>query len=248
MRTNVLEEIRTELTKTSSSFEIIYRFRFPDLQQRELSITLDKTTLHAIRGVRNSYPEWTKLKNFKCPHCPLDESEHEYCPLAVSLVEVIDKFKDAPSYQNVDIQVETPARNYWKYSSLQSGVSSMLGIYMVSSGCPIMAKLKPLLYFHLPFASLDETQIRALSLYLLSQYVVWKRGGTPDWEMNNLLNYYEDIRMLNHSVSRKIANLEEMDTSINSLVILNNFADYVTFTIDEKVLEELEQYFKEFMP
>lgn len=227
--------------------QILYRFRFPDMQQQELSIRLDPTSLQIIREQSVSYPSWTRLEEFRCPHCPLDPAVHEYCPLALSLVEVIEKFKNVPSYQNVEVQVETPARNYWKYSSLQSGVSSMLGIYMVSSGCPIMQKLKPLLYFHLPFASLDETQIRALSLYLLSQYIVWKRGGTPDWEMTNLLNIYEDIRILNHSVSRKIANLEEKDTSINSLVILNNFADYVTFTIDEKVLDDLERYFSEFM-
>jgi len=234
------------LTKDQKEIQILYRFRFPDLQQRELSIKLDKTNLQIIREKATEHPAWTRLENFKCPHCPLDPALTEYCPLALSLVDVIEKFKDAPSYQNVEIQVETPARNYWKYSSLQSGVSSLLGIYMVSSGCPIMQKLKPLLYFHLPFASLDETQIRALSLYLLSQYLVWKKGGKPDWEMTNLVNIYEDVRVLNHSVSRKIANLEVMDTSINSLVILNNFADYVTFTIDEKVLDDIEQYFAEF--
>ncbi len=233
--------------KKEKNFTISYKFRFPDLEQRVLQINLDKTTLQVIRTPRDNYPDWTKMSSFRCSHCPLNAAEYEHCPLAVSLVEVLDTFKDAPSYQSVDIEVEVPARTYSKYTSLQSGVSGVLGIYMVSSGCPIMAKLKPLLYFHLPFASLDETQIRVLSLYLLSQYVMWKRGGTPDWEMNNLLNFYDDIRILNHSVSKKIANLEKLDTSINSLIILNNFADYVTFTIDEKVLEDMEQYLHEFM-
>ena len=245
MRTEILTQNDTEV-KNQSQFEIAYRFNFPGPAQRELKVCLDSASLQIIRPQRESYPDWTKLERFRCPHCPLSATEHEYCPLALSLVEVIEKFHDAPSYQSVEIQVESPARNYWKYSSLQSGVSSILGIYMVSSGCPYMTKLKPMLYFHLPFASLEETQIRSLSMYLLSQYIVWKKGGTPDWEMNNLMNHYEDIRILNHSVSKKIANLEMMDTSINSLIILNNFADYVTFTIDEKILEEIEFYLKEF--
>ncbi len=233
--------------KNEAVFTISYKFRFPDLEQRVLDINIDKATMQVVNSKRDDYPEWTKMTNFRCSHCPLNASKYEYCPLAISLVDVIDTFKDTPSYQSVEIEVKTPARNYSKFTSLQSGVSGVLGIYMVSSGCPIMAKLKPLLFFHLPFASLDETQIRVLSLYLLSQYIVWKRGGNPDWEMNNLLNFYEDIRILNHSVSKKIANLEVLDTSINSLIILNNFAEYVTFTLDEKVLEEMEQYLYEFM-
>ena len=98
-----------------------------------------------------------------------------------------------------------------------------------------MGKLKPIAAF--PSAVCFYSKRHSSEHYLftlLSQYVTWKRGNVPDWDMNNLVNIYEDIRALNHNVSKKIANLEEMDTSINSLVILNNFADYVTFTIDEK--------------
>jgi hypothetical protein len=123
----------------------------------------------------------------------------------------------------------------------------MMGIRMVSSGCPVMGKLKPMLHFHLPFATLEETQVRALSIYLLAQYVKNKKGGEPDWEMDGLVKIYEDIRVLNLNVSRKIADLEDKDTSINSLVILNNFADYVTFTIDEFMIDDLVTYVREFM-
>lgn len=91
---------------------------------------------------------------------------------------------------------------------------------MVTSGCPIMGKLKPLLYFHLPFASIDETEVRALSLYLLAQYVKHIKGEKPDWEMKNLKKIYEDVRTLNHHVSKKIVNLSERDANINSLIVL----------------------------
>lgn len=247
MQLEVLEKIHADSMKSNQEIEYTYTFIFPDEQQKVLSIKVDKATLGIIRTDRSYYPEWAKLSKFKCPHCPLNEDKYEYCPLAMNLVDIIEQFHDLPSFQNAEILVETQQRSYSKKTSLQAGVSSLLGILMVSSGCPIMGKLKPMLHFHLPFASLEETQFRVLSFYLLSQYIVWKRGAEPDWEMNNLVNIYEEIRELNHSVSKKIVNLEEMDTSINSLVILNNFADYVTFTIDEKMIEELEFYLRGFL-
>jgi hypothetical protein len=117
---------------------------------------------------------------------------------------------------------------------------------MVTSGCPIIGRLKSMVNFHLPFATLEETQIRVFSFYLLHQYIKWKKGYNPDWEMKELIKIYEDIRILNQNVSKKIANLELQDTSINSLVILNNFAEYVTFTLDEKILDEIESFIKDF--
>lgn len=247
MKITELEQMERTFDQKQNELQFVYTFRFSDGTEKEFFLRVEKESLNIIQHDDIRLPDWAKLENFKCPHCPLNESEYPYCPVAVNLVKIIDEFKKLPSFQNAEISVETNARNYSKYTTLQSGVSSLLGILMVSSGCPIMGRLKPLLYFHLPFATLEETQIRALSLYLLSQYVRWKKGDRPDWEMVNLVNYYEDIRILNHNVSKKIANLEEMDTSINSLVILNNFADYVTFTIDEKMIEEIEFYLKDFL-
>ncbi len=224
-----------------------YRFKFENGEEKRFVLNLKKDDLSIDLQFKNEIPEWAELKNFKCEHCPLDETVVKHCPVAVNLADIIDEFRDLPSYENAEVFVETPTRNYYKRTSLQSGVSSMMGIRMVSSGCPVMGKLKPLLYFHLPFGTLEETQVRALSLYLLAQYVKQKKGGVPDWDMNNLVNIYEDIRILNHNVSKRIANLETKDTSINSLVILNNFADYVTFTIDEFMIDELVNYVKEFM-
>ncbi|MCE1189236.1 MAG: hypothetical protein LWX56_08840 [Ignavibacteria bacterium] len=226
---------------------IYYLFEFPDGTSKEFEVMLDKETLQIVHNKQYPKPDWARLEAFKCPHCPLSDFVCTYCPLAINLAGIIPQFQEMPSYREAKVTVRTSARDYSKETSLQSGVSSLLGILMVSSGCPIMGKLKPMLHFHLPFGTLDETQVRVLSLYALAQYVKWKRGGHPDWEMNDLVGIYEDIRQLNRNVSKKIANLEIMDTSINSIVILNNFAEYVTLTIDEKMLDELEFYLKEFM-
>ncbi|MDP2414297.1 hypothetical protein [Daejeonella sp.] len=224
-----------------------YTFKLKSGLEKAFRVSVDKSSLSIIYQKTNSFPDWTKLKNFRCSHCALDLKVHEYCPLAINLVDIIQTFQEYNSFDEAEITVETENRNYSKVTSVQSGVSSMLGIRMVTSGCPVMGKLKPLIPTHLPFASLEETEMRVLSSYLLAQYVKWKKGGEPDWEMTNLINIYEDIRILNHNVSKKIADLEKKDVSINSLIVLNNFADYVSFTLDEKMLEDFETIFKEFM-
>lgn len=58
---------------------------------------------------------------------------------------------------------------------------------------------------------------------------------------------YEDIRILNYHVSQKIVTLIKKNASINSLIILNNFAEFVTIILSEKALEEVEFYLKEFL-
>jgi len=232
---------------TDEELIFTYTFKFADGQSKEFVTKVNKITLDIIKPPREEYPDWVKMSEFKCSHCPLDENVVVNCPLAENVVELIEQFQDLPSFENTDVEVQAGERFYHKHTSLQSGISSLLGIRMVSSGCPIIGKLKPMLHFHLPFATLDETQVRVLSIYLLSQYVTWTRGKAPDWEMKNLIKIYEDIRTLNMNVSRKIANLEKKDANINSLIILNNFADYVTFTISEKLIEELEVYLHEFL-
>lgn len=231
----------------SAEIQISYTFRFEDSTQKSFKVRIDNESLNIIRSGALELPDWARMQNFKCQHCPLDAARHEYCPVAVNLVDIIEEFKEFPSYEKAEVTIETQNRNFSRFTSLQSGVSALVGIKMVTSGCPVMGRLKPMLHTHLPFATLEETQIRAFSLYLLSQYIAWRKGGKPDWEMNRLANFYEDIRILNYNVSKQIADLEKKDTSINSLIILNNFADYVTFTLDEKLVDELEYYFRDFI-
>lgn len=223
-----------------------YHFTFSNDTVKTITAIVDRNTLSIIEPQHRYFPEWAKLENFKCPNCPLNPEEHTYCPLALNLQTILSEFNDKNSFELVEVLVETPVRNYQKKTSLQQGVSSLLGILMVTSGCPVMGKLKPLLYFHLPFASIEETEVRALSLYLLAQYVKMIKGEEPDWEMNKLKKIYEDVRTLNHHVSKKIVNLSAKDANINSLIVLNNFAEFVTIILGEKTIEELEFYLKEF--
>ncbi|MBN1383571.1 MAG: hypothetical protein JW983_01650 [Elusimicrobia bacterium] len=220
-----------------------YRFTFKNGEEKEFNIKLDKKTLGIISDKPESYPDWTELRCFKCPNCPLDENQNKYCPIAVNLIEFVNSFKSRVSYEEVDIVIKTEARQYMKHVALQVGLSSLLGIYMVTSSCPIMEKLKPMVCSHLPFATLEEGRYRAISMYLLAQYFLYKRGETPDWELKNLVKLYEEVRIVNRNFCKRISSTITQDASVNALVALNTNADFVPISIAKNKLALIEDYF-----
>lgn len=226
--------------------KFVYKFVFNDKTEKSFEIEIDSKTLNIIREEKE-YPEWTKFGYFSCEHCPIDKTKEEYCPVAMSLSDIIEFFSNTPSYEEAKIYVLSNERQYAKKTSVQVGVSSIIGILMATSGCPHLAKMKPLVRFHLPFASLEETEFRVMSMYLLAQYFRMKNNQEADWDLKGLVKVYEDIQKVNQTVAAKIADLEKRDTSINAVVVLNNFADFVTFSIDEKDFDHIEKIFNSYI-
>ena len=224
-----------------------YTFAFPDKSTKEFIVTLDTSTLHVVQPVRLSYPDWMKLKFNQCPRCSLDVSKNEYCPIASSLYDPIECFRHLKSFEPVEVSISTKERKYIRQTTLQKGLSSLIGIFMVTSGCPAMERLKPMVRFHLPFATEEETKYRALSMYLLAQFFVSRHGKNPDWEMKDLVGLYEDIRMVNKSFTGRLMGTATEDASINAVVILDCFADSIAFSITEDMLEEIEVLFSAYL-
>jgi hypothetical protein len=192
---------------------------------------------------RDEYPDWTTLSLSQCPNCPLNTIEHTQCPVAANLVDLIDFFKDSVSHEEVDLKVESIHRTYSKRTTMQDGISSMLGMLMVTAGCPVMDKLRPMLRAHVPFGTLEETTYRYLSMYMLAQYFLHQRGETPDLELTGLQTLLEDIQVVNKHFWQRFANASVRDASINALVVLDNLAQYAAFSIDIGVLEDTEMLF-----
>ncbi len=235
--------MKTEDSGQHSTIDYKYKFSFGGGVESVLNIRLDRKTLTLIPDAREAYPEWTRLEYFRCPNCSLDESKVKYCPSAVNIIELIDLFKDSISYEEVDVLVETDARSYSKHTSLQVGLSSLLGLIMVVSGCPVTEKLKPMAYSHLPFATTEETMYRVISTHLLAQYFLQKKGKTPDWELKELIKTYDDMHVINMNFFKRISNIKIEDASLNAIAILDTFANLVPCSIDEEMLGEIEQMF-----
>jgi hypothetical protein len=155
-----------------------------------------------------------------------------------------DFFQDMISYKEVDLLVQSEERTYIKHTTLQQGISSLMGIYMVTSGCPIMEKLKPMVRYHLPFVTLRETRYRVISMYLLIQYFRYRRGKRPDWELKNLVRIYDEIQIVNKSFFQRLAHIKVMDATLNALIKLDMFAKHISMLVNKDSLDEMECLFK----
>ena len=226
-----------------------YCFTFADGTVKEFHVDCDAETLLIQKPPTGVYPEWTELNFCKCPHCPLDEKRQKYCPVAANLVDLVISFGGSVSFEEVDVVIETRQRSYRKHTVLSKGISSLIGIYMVTSGCPVMEKLKPMVRYHMPFATNEETTYRVISMYLFAQYFLNKRGGQPDWELKNLLQIYDDVRMVNEYFCQRLRNirLQEEDANINAMVILDCLADSLQFSINRDMLNDFEALFQAYL-
>lgn len=220
-----------------------YHFTLKGGRKKTFEVALDPQTLQIVAPPRASYPVWTQLANNKCPNCPLNEQETPYCPAAVSVIDVVDFFNQSLSFEEVDVEVETKERRFQKRCSLQEGVGSLMGLYMPASGCPIMAKFRPMARYHLPFASSQETLYRFLSMILLAQYFLAKHGQQPDWAGKGLLDLCQEIQDVDKAFFQRIATIAIEDAALNALVRLHAQANAVEFIVDQGALDELDQLF-----
>jgi len=219
-----------------------YYFIFENGERATFDITLEAESLKLRPQQEITPTNWTKLDYHQCKNCPLKKNDYPDCPLALNLSTVLPRFNDMYSFEKVHVMVETPERTYSKNTTIQSGLSAMLGIYMVTSDCPVMAPLKPMVRFHLPFACVEETVFRSVSTYLLRQYLKKKNGGTPDWDLDGLMKNYEDIQLLNRGMAERMRSIVDKDANLNALVVLDVFAKELPFSI-AKSLDNLRYLF-----
>lgn len=224
-----------------------YTFKFSNEFEKEFHIELDYKTLNLVKERNVAPPQWTKLDFFKCSHCTLDEGTHPFCPIAANLADLIDFFREMISYEEVNLHIKCNERAYMNHTTLQKGISSLIGIYMVTSGCPAMEKMKPMVRYHLPFASMWETHYRVLSMYLLAQYFLYKSGKQPDWDLKNLVCIYDDVQIVNKNISQRLASIKIKDATLNALINLDMFAKRISMSIERGVMDEIKGLFKAYL-
>jgi hypothetical protein len=160
---------------------------------------------------------------------------------------VIEFFKDFFSTEEAEITVTMESREFRKRAPVHYGVSSLMGLLMVTSGCPIMDKLRPMVLTHLPFATPEETTYRSVSMYLLAQYYRQQNGQPADWELDNLLALFEEVGHVNQAFARRLVSIQPKDASLNALASLDCFALVASFSISRDKLGELEALFRAYV-
>ncbi|MBI2343937.1 MAG: hypothetical protein HYV02_06370 [Deltaproteobacteria bacterium] len=224
-----------------------YHFRFDSGETRSFHVPLDATTLSLITQSEPAPPAWTALGHHQCPHCPLLSATHPHCPVAKAIAPAVSAFADFVSYDDADVTVETPDRTYQKRVPVQKGMSALLGVYMATSGCPVMDHLKPMVRFHLPFASTEETLYRAISMYLVAQLLLHEDGQPAQWSLRGLSRIYHDVQVVNQCMVQRLQGECVGDATANALINLDCFAAHATFQIDQATLSELRQLFAAYL-
>ena len=183
-------------------------------------------------------PAWTRLEQHQCASCPLAVTDAPRCPAAVDVFRIAERFADRLSYDRVHVRVQRAGRTYETDCDVQTGLGSLLGLVMASSGCPILGQLQGLARFHLPFAEFEETLFRTVGLYLLRQYFAAQDGGEPDYELRGLARLYDDLQEVNRAFKRRIEEASTRDASINAVTLLFSVSALVSMSL-ESGLEQL---------
>ena len=221
--------------------KIVYSYKFEDGYEKSFDLLIDRKDLGFIHKRNQAPPSWAELAKYRCENCALDSSS-KYCPIAVNLADITEGFKDYFSYENVSVTVSTEDRRYAKDTSLQEGLGALIGIIMVTSGCPSMERLKPMVRFHLPFATLMETTFRTISMYLVAQYFLNRDGKPADWNLEGLKEIFTHVGIVNRYFAQRLFEAAKKDANVNALVYLDCFASMVPLSAD-KIMEEIKQYF-----
>jgi hypothetical protein len=182
-------------------------------------------------------PAWTLLENNQCEHCPFNKNEKKYCPVAKNLAQASEAFKDHRSVDKVTVFVKTEERFYGKDTDLQTALFSLFGLTMASSNCSHLHIFKSMARFHLPFSTLQETTVRALGMYLISEYLVSMDKKDHKIEMQGLLNKYDQIAIVNRGIIERIRSLKGGDANKNAIVVLDNFASLLPLEISSGLSE-----------
>ena len=224
-----------------------YRFNFKDGAVKQFEVELDPVTLHIVPAAVRKQPEWARLERFQCEHCPLDPEQYEFCPVALNLFELVENFKNAVSCDEVDLCIETSRRGYVKHTAVQNALSSLMGIYMATSGCPVFEPLKPMVRYHLPFAGPEETAYRMISMYVTAQYFMDKHGKVPDWRLERFPAMLKAINAANCNVCAQLRKIVSNDALLNAVIILNSAVDFMALCFDEVILAAIERDFTSYL-
>ncbi|MFC1843944.1 DUF6901 family protein [Thermodesulfobacteriota bacterium] len=199
----------------------------------------------SLLNIKAGENDWTKLAFHKCSHCPLNEKDSPFCPLASAIDAVISQIHNFLSYDEVHAQVEYKNRTISSDITMQRALSSLLGLIIPASGCPHTKYFRPMSRYHLPFADTEEKIYRATTMFLLAQYFIHKKSGCIPTDFSRLETIYNNVHIVNTQTCKRLREFCENDSPLNAITIL----DMLTVSIHSALkhdLDKFESYFSAF--
>ncbi len=224
-----------------------YKIRYT-LQSPEVNFAVDLVFLSedfSLLNLKGSQKDWTRLEFHKCCHCPLDQREFPFCPLASAIDSIIAKIHSFLSYDKVQARVECRGRTVSADITMQRALSSLLGLIIPASGCPHTKYFRPMSRYHLPFSDTEETIYRATTMFLLAQYFIHKKSGCIPTDFSRLDAIYQNVHVVNTQICKRLRHFCENDSPLNAITIL----DMLTVSMHSALkhdLDRFETYFSAF--
>ncbi|MEI7733461.1 MAG: hypothetical protein WCO56_28075 [Verrucomicrobiota bacterium] len=228
-----------------STTMIEYTFKMDDGTVFRFEVDVDRGSAVPVAPKEPAF--WTVLGFKQCENCPLNPSQQMYCPAAVDVERIADKFKHLLSYEQVTVEVTTPDRTYLKQCDVQTGLRALLGLVMATSSCPILSGLKGMAYFHLPFATTQETLYRAVSAYLLQQYFMYRDNLKPDWDLAGLAKLYAELQSVNRCFKGRLDAASVKDANMQAVGSMIYLSMSVALSVEDK-LRDLRPRFAKSTP
>jgi hypothetical protein len=229
-----------------NTWHIEYRFTSASGKTAVFPLDFDAESMQPLNTARPSAPDWTALDAHRCTHCPLHAESAPQCPAALRLADLLDWCSGLDSFEPMELTVITSERAITAKTTAQRAISSLMGLLLATSGCPETAFLRPMARFHLPLASELETVYRAVSMYLLAQFFIERKGVPADFDLEGLRQRYQGLRQVNLGLCKRLRQAASSDSSPNAIVLLDCFAQALPDMIDN-ALSELEPLFAPYL-
>lgn len=226
-------------------FQIVYKYSWAENNKAKFNFDLDADTIALLNEAPSALPEWTKLEFCKCMNCPLDSDVISHCPAATSFIPVVNQFSKLTSDIEMEVETVVAGRRIIQIAKARRAISSIIGLLFASSGCPHTIHFRPMVRYHIPLSSDNETMMRAASMYTLAQYFKFKRGEKPDLELKGLKNIYEELQIVNRTMAERLQAADGADTSINAMILLDMYSRTMPYEIEDS-LKDLQYLFKSF--
>lgn len=196
---------------------VTYSVEKPSGEVVEFAIRLDEHGL--LEDLAGDGPAWTHMNAERCPNCVIERAA---CRAALAIVPVVEAFIDIDSLQQVRARARMPNHTAEIEAPISHVASSIMGLSMAASGCPKFAPFRGMAIFHQPFATLEETVIRAAGFMLLGR---WAHGTLAvEDPFAPLIDAWQQLEEVNMRISRSLRDHCAADAALNGLVNLDMFA------------------------
>lgn len=231
-----------------NSINTLYRIKLNDELTEEFDYEMDPETLEIVLApLLGELPAWTKLGFKQCPNCPLKPEDHPHCPMAVQLHNIVGRFHNTRSIDEVELEVITEQRRVTQTVPLQNALASMLGLVFPISGCPRTEGMKPLARFHVPLASEEETVFNVAGMYLLAQYFVNVKNRNGVLSFDGLISAYNDLHIVNKHVASRLQEVTTSDSVKNAITLLDMYSSLMPMLLQDQLVE-IRRFFNAYLP